>query len=422
VSLVDLDKEKVWHPFTQMKGAHITPIVKGEGAFLIDEDGNKYIDAVSSWWVKIHGHSNPYIGTKIAEQFAELDHVIFAGFTHPKAVEVAERLSKILPDEMNKIFFSDNGSTANEIALKMALQYWHNQGIDKRRVIAFEGAYHGDTFGGMSVSARTSFSDPFSHHLFETEYIPTPTNENISQVLELMKSLVKSNDIAAFIYEPLVQGVRGMVMYDGELLSEILKIAKEHDVLCIADEVMTGFGRTGSMFASDQVDVKPDIVTLSKALTGGVMALGVTMCNDFIYDAFYSDDKSKAFLHGHSFTGNALACAAVCANLDLLESEKVKKELADLINLQTEFRISIQEHDSVSEARQQGAILAIEIITSEDSGYHNDLGPKAYRYFLDRGVVMRPLGNVLIIMPPYCINKKDLIYVYTQIRSFLNEL
>jgi len=422
VSLSSLDKEKVWHPFTQMKGAHITPIVKGEGVFLYDEDGKKYIDAVSSWWVKIHGHSNPYIGSKLAEQFAELDHVIFAGFTHPKAVEVADRLSKILPDEMNKIFFSDNGSTANEIALKMALQFWHNQGIDKRKVIAFEGAYHGDTFGGMSVSARTTFSDPFSHHLFETQYIPTPTKENIGEVLNLMTDLVKDNDVAAFIYEPLVQGVRGMVMYEADYLGEILKIAKDYDVLCIADEVMTGFGRTGTMFASDQVEVKPDIVTLSKALTAGVMALGVTMCNDSIYDAFYSDDKSKAFLHGHSFTGNPMACAAVCANLDLLESEKVKSELSGLIDLQTEFRKSIQDHDAVAEARQQGAILAIELITSEGSGYYNDLGPKAYQYFLERGVVMRPLGNVLIIMPPYCINEKDLSYVYTQVRSFLNEL
>jgi len=351
-----------------------------------------------------------------------LDHVIFAGFTHPKAVEVADRLSKILPDEMNKIFFSDNGSTANEIALKMALQFWHNQGIDKRKVIAFEGAYHGDTFGGMSVSARTTFSDPFSHHLFETQYIPTPTKENIGEVLNLITDLVNDNDVAAFIYEPLVQGVRGMVMYEADYLGEILKIAKDHDVLCIADEVMTGFGRTGTMFASDQVEVKPDIVTLSKALTAGVMALGVTMCNDSIYDAFYSDDKSKAFLHGHSFTGNPMACAAVCANLDLLESEKVKSELSGLIDLQTEFRISIQDHVAVAEARQQGAILAIELITSEGSGYYNDLGPKAYQYFLERGVVMRPLGNVLIIMPPYCINEKDLSYVYTQVRSFLNEL
>ncbi|MBL4703150.1 MAG: adenosylmethionine--8-amino-7-oxononanoate transaminase [Flavobacteriales bacterium] len=405
-----------------MKNAHITPIVKGEGVFLYDENGKKYIDAVSSWWVKIHGHSHPYIGKKIAEQFNELDHVIFAGFTHPKAVEVADRLSAMLPEEMNKIFFSDNGSTANEIALKMALQFWHNQGIVKTKVIAFEGAYHGDTFGGMSVSARSTFSDPFSYHLFNTEFIPTPTHENIDEVLSQFENLVKDNDVAAFIYEPLVQGVRGMVMYDGELLSRILEIAKNHQVLCIADEVMTGFGRTGTMFASDQVSIKPDIITLSKALTAGVMALGVTMCNDSIYDAFYSDDRAKAFLHGHSFTGNPLACAAVCANLDLLEMKETQDGLAQLISLQEEFRLSIENHTSVTEARQQGAILAIELLTNQDSGYHDDLGPKAYKYFLDRGVVMRPLGNVLIVMPPYCINKKDLNYVYAQIRSFLDEV
>lgn len=422
MSLIDLDKSFVWHPFTQMKGAEITPVVRGEGVYLFDENGNKYIDAVSSWWVKIHGHSHPYIGKKIAEQFNELDHVIFAGFTHPKAVEAAQRLTTKLPSEINKVFFSDNGSTANEIALKMAFQFWHNQGIVKTKVIAFEGSYHGDTFGGMSVSARSTFSDPFRSHLFQTEYIPTPTDENISDILSGLEQLLQDDEVAAFIYEPLVQGVRGMVMFQSEHLNRILKLLKKYKVLCIADEVMTGFGRTGTLFASDQVDTKPDLITLSKALTAGVMALGVTACTDEIYNGFYSDDRSKAFLHGHSFTGNPLACAAVCANLDLLESEDTQNDLARLIRMQNEFRTEISGHKAIAEARQTGAILALELITSKDSGYYSDLGPKAYKYFLKRGVVMRPLGNVLIIMPPYCINEKDLTYIYQQIRSFLNEL
>ncbi len=419
---VDLDKELVWHPFTQMKGAHITPIVRGEGIHLIAENGEKYIDAVSSWWVKIHGHSHPYIGAKLKEQFDELDHVIFAGFTHPKAVEAADRLVGYLPGGINKIFYSDNGSTANEIALKMALQYWHNQGVEKTKVIAFEGSYHGDTFGGMSVSARSTFSEPFSHHLFQAYFVPTPTSENIEQVLEQFREIAAQGDVAAFIYEPLVQGVRGMVMHSPELLDRILALAKEFNIVCIADEVMTGFGRTGTMFASDQVSTKPDIVTLSKALTAGVMAMGVTACSQEIYNGFYSDDRSKAFLHGHSFTGNPLACAAICANIDLLEKAEVQQGLNDLIANQAAFEKEVANHPAVCEARRTGAILALELRVNENSGYYSDLGPKAYKYFLNRGVVMRPLGNVLIVMPPYCINEKDLTYIYQQIRSFLNEL
>jgi len=422
VSLASLDKEYVWHPFTQMKGAKITPIIKGEGVFLIDENGRKYIDAVSSWWVKIHGHSHPYIGQKLEQQFNELDHVIFAGLTHPKAVELAHRLADKMPPEINKVFYSDNGSTANEIALKMALQFWHNQGVVKTKLVAFEGAYHGDTFGGMSVSERSTFSLPFSHHLFDTIYIPVPTEENIAVVLSKLEEILSGGQVAAFIYEPLVQGVRGMVMHEANHLSQLVELAKKYQAVCIADEVMTGFGRTGTLFASDQVEMKPDIITLSKALTAGVMPLAVTACTDSMYNGFYSDDRSKAFLHGHSFTGNALACAVACANLDLLESDQVHEELIRLIDWQSEFRTEISGHPKVIEARQQGAILAIELSTAENSGYYSDLGKKAYDYFLERGIIMRPLGNVLIVMPPYCIKAEDIGYVYKQIRSFIEEL
>ena len=422
MSLASLDKQYIWHPFTQMKGAKITPIVRGEGVFLIDEEGKKYIDAVSSWWVKIHGHSNPYIGEVLQRQFNELDHIIFAGLTHPKAVELANRLTSKLPQEINKVFYSDNGSTANEIALKMALQFWHNQGMEKNRLIAFEGSYHGDTFGGMSVSARSTFSKPFSEQLFETDYIPVPSVENLNSVCESFENIVAGGQVAAFIYEPLVQGVRGMVMHSPEHLNALLRIAKKYNVLCIADEVMTGFGRTGTLFASDQIDAKPDIVTLSKALTAGVMPLAITACTDEIYDGFYSDDRSKAFLHGHSFTGNALACSVACANLDLLESDDVKSDLERLISCQTKFRIELEGNPKVLDARQQGAILAIELKTVENAGYYSELGSRAYEYFLERGIIMRPLGNVLIVMPPYCICEEDLHYVYEQIRSFITDL
>lgn len=419
MNLNERDSKVIWHPFTQMKGAKIIPIVKGEGVYLFDENGNKYIDAVSSWWVNVHGHCHPHIQKAINNQFAELEHVIFAGFTHPQAVMAGERLVNVLPDPIKRVFYSDNGSTSVEVGIKMALQYWWNQGAKRDTIIAFEGAYHGDTFGSMSVSSRTSFTEPFERHLFQVEKIPTPCESDSRRVIDRFKSVIAESSVAAFIYEPLIQGVRGMVMYDGSILDELLSVCKEHEIITIADEVMCGFGRTGTMFASEQLTNSPDIMCLSKGLTGGAMALGVTATSERIYNGFYLDEREKAFLHGHSFAGNPLACAAVNANLDLFEKEETKTNIRRICNQQAEFANRIAQNKLVEEARVLGTILAIELATIDGASYFSTKGTDAYEYFLSKGIVMRPLGNVLIVMPPYCISNEDLGYVHSAITSYL---
>jgi len=296
--IIKKDKQYTWHPFTQTKGAlpHI-PIVKGEKAYLYDDDDNQYLDAVSSWWVTIHGHSNEHIAKAVYEQFLTLEHVIFAGFTHPKAVEIAERLLSYLPDNQSKCFFSDNGSTANEVALKMAIQYWYNKGENKRKVIAFSDAYHGDTFGAMSVSGRSVFNAAFNEHMFDVLHLDVPVKGKEKAVLEQMREYVETEDVAAFIFEPLILGSGGMLMYEPEILDQLIEICNQNNVLCIADEVMVGFGRTGRFFASDYLKNKPDIFALSKGLTGGVMPLGITSCTESIYEAFINEKEGERFHH-----------------------------------------------------------------------------------------------------------------------------
>ena len=289
-SLAERDQELIWHPYTQMQNAPTPiPIVRGEGVFLIAEDGKKYIDAISSWWVNIHGHSHPYIAKKVSEQLSTLEHVIFAGFTHPGAIELAERLISILPDSQRKVFYSDNGSTAVEVALKMCFQYWSNQGLNKTKVLAFNNSYHGDTFGAMAVSARSAFTRPFEKLLFEVEFLDLPDQKNLEQLKAQISAL--GSEVSAFIFEPLVQGAGGMQMYDAACLDELIKHCRNNGILTIADEVMTGFGRTGKLFATDHLSEKADLMCFSKGLTGGTMALGVTTCTLEIYEAFLSDNK-----------------------------------------------------------------------------------------------------------------------------------
>ena len=298
MGLVEKDKKYIWHPFTQMKTAETAiPIVKGEGTLLIDEKGNAYIDAISSWWVNLHGHSHPYIAEKVYAQMQKLEHVVFAGFTHNPAVELCEKLSKHLPSNQAKFFFSGDGSSAVEIALKMAVQYWKNKGENKTRFVALDGAYHGETFGAMSAGARSIFSAPFSDLLFECTHIPFPKDEQAA--IQSLKTEIDKGGIAAFIFEPLVQGAAGMRMYKAETLNKLMQICKETNVLCIADEVMTGFGRTGTTFAVNQTEAKPDLICLSKGLSGGTLPLSLTTCTNDIFDAFLGDDIQKAFLHGH---------------------------------------------------------------------------------------------------------------------------
>ncbi|MDG1849308.1 MAG: adenosylmethionine--8-amino-7-oxononanoate transaminase [Flavobacteriales bacterium] len=420
MSLVEKDQKYIWHPFTQMKTAEpALPIVKGEGTLLIDDMGNSYIDAISSWWVNLHGHSHPYIAEKVYEQMQKLEHVVFAGFTHQPAVDLCEKLSKHMPDNQAKFFFSGDGSSAVEIALKMSVQYWRNKGENKTRFVALDGAYHGETFGAMSAGARSIFSAPFSDLLFESTHIPFPKDEQAA--MQSLKTEIAKGDVAAFIFEPLVQGAAGMRMYKPETLNKLLQICKEAGVLCIADEVMTGFGRTGTTFAVNQIEAKPDFICMSKGLSGGTLPLSLTSCTQAIYEAFLGDDIQKAFLHGHSFTGNPVGCAAALASLDLLEKKECQEAIKNITSSHKTFAKKLEALEIINEIRQTGTILALEL-KADSSGYASSIRQKLYTDFLNQGVLLRPLGNVIYILPPYCIQEKELKKVYKVIQDKLTEL
>lgn len=418
------DTQFVWHPFTHLKYADApVQIVKGEGAYFYDADGNKLLDGISSWWVNLHGHCHPYISQKVSEQLHTLEHAIFSAFTHEPAVKLAERLIGHLPENQAKIFYSDNGSTAVEVGLKMVLQYWHNQGISKKKFIAFENAYHGDTFGGMSVGARNVFNNAFENLLFDVIHIPLPDEDNIEQIKDVLQGwFTNHNDIAGFIFEPLVQGAAGMLMYEAKYLDEIIALCRENKVLCIADEVMTGFGRTGEFFASHYLSHKPDIICLSKGLTGGYMPLGVTSCAQFIYNSCVSDDKTKTFFHGHSYTANPTACSAGLASLDLMEKEETWSQIKMISKMNQEFAFKHQNHPKLKGVRSKGTILALEISTEEHTHYLNNSSESIASFFLKKGIIVRPLGNILYIIPPYCITEMELKQVYGVMEQFLLEL
>ena len=420
MNLVEKDQKYIWHPFTQMKTAGpALPIVKGEGTLLIDDKGNTYIDAISSWWVNLHGHSHPYIAEKVYEQMQKLEHVVFAGFTHQPAVDLCEKLSRHLPDNQAKFFFSGDGSSAVEIALKMSVQYWKNKGENKTRFVALEGAYHGETFGAMSAGARSIFSAHFSDMLFESTHIPFPKEEQAA--IQSLKTEIAKGDVAAFIFEPLVQGAAGMRMYDASTLNKLIQICKKAGVLCIADEVMTGFGRTGTTFAVNQIEAKPDFICMSKGLSGGTLPLSLTSCTQDIYEAFLGDDIHKAFLHGHSFTGNPIGCTAALASLELLEKKECREAIEKITENHKAFTEQLGALKVIEEIRQTGTILAIEL-KSDRSGYASKIRQKLYDDFLKRGVLLRPLGNVIYILPPYCIQEKELKKVYEVIQEKLIEL
>lgn len=421
MSLRERDHQHIWHPFTHLKNDVLSiPIIRGEGASLFDENGKRYIDGISSWWVNIHGHSHPYLAKKIAEQLTVLEHAIFSGFTHEPAVKLAERLLARLPEDHKKIFYSDNGSTAVEVALKMSFQYWSNKGIPRTKVIAFENGYHGDTFGGMSVGARNAFNLPFSKLLFDVIHIPVPVKGKEEESLNALEKALSSNDVCSFIFEPLVQGAGGMIMYDVKILDQMIGCCKEKKVITIADEVMTGFARTGTFFCVDQLEQKPDVICLSKGLTGGVMPLGVTSCTQFIYDAFISDDKMKTFFHGHSYTGNPTACSAALASLDLFDLPETMENVKRITKKHEAFLQKIKGHSALMDVRQLGTILALEIRTREESGYMNSLSEKISTFFLEKGIILRPLGNVLYVLPPYCITDAELDFIYSSIEEFVN--
>lgn len=420
-TLKERDQQVNWHPYTQMKKAdHIIPIVKGEGTYIFDENNKRYIDAVSSWWVTLHGHSHPYIAQKMYEQLTTLEHVIFAGFTHQPAVELSERLLALLPDNQQKSFYSDNGSTAIEVALKMCIQYHYNKNEKRPVILAFKNAYHGDTFGAMSVSGRGIWTEPFSEKLFDVLFIETPNEENIETIKIQIEQI--ADQVACFIYEPLVQGAAGMLMYEAKYLDELMSCCRNNKILLIQDEIFVGFGRTGKLFAANHLKETPDIMCFSKGLTGGTLPLGLTTCTNEIYQAFYADDLNKTLFHGHSFTASPLACTAALASLDLLMQESTQKQIENIIQQHQIFISSIQHHPKVKVIRQCGTILAMEWKTDEETSYFSDMHEKLYPYFLEKGILLRPLGNIIYLVPPYCISTNDLTYIYKTIQQALLEL
>jgi len=420
MTLLERDQRYIWHPYTQSRTAPSPlPVVRGEGAWLITETGDRYIDAVSSWWVNLHGHAHPYIAERVAEQLRTLEHVIFAGFTHPPAVELAERLLEVLPSRQERVFFSDNGSTAVEIAVKMAIQFFHNQGIQRRKLVAFDRAFHGETFGAMSASGDLSFNNPFYDHLFEVLRVPAPVPGHEEAALKALDHLLANESVYAFIFEPLVMGAGGMLMYRPEVLDRLIARCRAKDVLCIADEVMTGFGRTGRLFACDHLEEQPDLMCLSKGLTGGTLPLAITTCTERVYEAFLSDDKMKTFFHGHSFTANPVGCAAALASLDLLLSPACRRAIERIDRRHAAFRARIAGHPSVADVRQRGTILAIEFNSGDNTSYFNAIRDQLYAFFLERGVLLRPLGNLIYLLPPYCITDEQLETAYGAIEEAL---
>ena len=420
LNLTERDRAVIWHPYTPMKlRPNALGIVRGEGVHLYDEHGKAYIDAVSSWWVNLHGHSHPQIAQAIYQQAQTLAHCMFANLTHEPAVQLAERLLAITPGEMRHVFYSDNGSCATEIAIKMALQAFTNRAQPRRTIVALADGYHGDTFGAMSASGRGLFTEPFDDKLFNVAFIPAPTRERAAESLAALQKILANGDVAALIVEPLVQGAAGMQMHNADALSQLFAAAKAAGAYVIADEVMTGFGRTGTLFACNQLSVAPDMICLSKGLTGGTLPMAVTLCTDAVYDAFYSDDVRHALYHGHSYTANPIACAAALASLDLLLTDECAQARAMVADAHRAFADEMTTHAKIENVRTCGTILAMTIRTSSGSHYLSQERDRIYHYFLNRGVLLRPIGNVLYLIPPYCISAAQLQQIYAHIRDFL---
>lgn len=407
------DEKYLWHPYTQHKIAGPHPcIVRGKGAKLWDAEGNEYIDAIASWWVNPYGHANEFVAARIHEQLLTLEHVLFGGFTHSAAVKLAGKLMPLLPDNQQKLFFSDNGSTAVEVALKIAFQYHLNQGVKKPVIIAFEEAFHGDTFGAMAASGIGLFTEAFKDMLPEVRRIPLP-QKNSTYSLEALQKASSDGRVAAFIFEPLVQGAAGMRMYAPDALDTLIAWCKKQGILTIADEVMTGFGKTGKIFACDYLEEKPDLMCLSKALTAGALPMAITTATQKIFDAFYDDDINKALFHGHSFTANPTGCAAALASIDLLTSPAMQQNIARINTRHKTFQLTHQNHPKIKEIRVLGVIMAIELKTEDGVAYYGELRNKLYQFFISNGLILRPVGNVVYVLPPYVITNNELEKIYS---------
>ena len=420
MSLTEKDSQYLWHPYTQHKTASAPiAITKGKGALLWDENGKEYIDAIASWWVNPYGHSNTFIAEAIYKQLTTLEHVLFGGFTHEPAVEVAEKLLTILPKNQQKLFFSDNGSTAVEIAIKVALQYFFNKGEKRTTIIAFENAFHGDTFAAMAASGISLFTDAFQGMFIDVVRIPVPVVGQEEVSFSALAKALKNHDCAGFIFEPLVQGAAGMVMYEPAALDTLIQMCKANNVLTIADEVMTGFGKTGKTFASDYLVEQPDMMCLSKALTGGTIPMAITTFTQEIFDAFYDEDINKALFHGHTFTANPTGCAAALASLELLQTPEMQANLVRVNAKHLAFEKRVQSHPKVVTTRVLGVIFALEIKTESAASYYGNLRNKLYNFFIENGVILRPVGNIVYILPPYVITDEQLEKVYQVVESAL---
>jgi adenosylmethionine-8-amino-7-oxononanoate aminotransferase len=435
--LIQRDRAHLWHPYTQMQLAPAPlPIVRGEGVYLYTEDGRRILDGISSWWVNLHGHAHPALNQALAEQARQLEHVMFAGCTHRPAVELAERLVSLLPPGLTRVFYSDNGSTSVEVALKMAWQYWRNTEQPQRRLfLALHHAYHGDTVGAMSVSEDSVFTSVFSPLLFTVARAHAPYCyrcplglQRESCALDCLGDLEEqlrshADTVAAVIVEPMIQAAGGMIVWPAEFLAGVRTLCDRYGTLLIADEVFTGFGRTGRMFACEHAAIAPDIVCLSKGLTAGYLPLGATVATDAIYDAFLSDDRARTFFHGHSFTANPLACAVAIASLDLFAAGDVLGNVARIERQLREGLLPLRDHPRVGDVRILGGVGAIELVADKQTrsagGYLDTVGPRLAALFLERGLLLRPLGNVVYVVPPYVITESELAWVIAQIADVL---
>ena len=412
-SLISRDRAHVWHPYTQMQTAPPPlPIVRGEGVYLYTDDGRRILDGISSWWVNIHGHSHPALNAALATQASRLEHVMFAGCTHPPAVDLAARLVSIVPEGLHRVFYSDNGSTAVEVAVKLAAQYWINRGQPQRRaIVTLQHAYHGDTVGAMSVSADSIFTRAFTSLLFSVTRVH---GADLEQTLAVL-----GDTAAAVIIEPMLQGAGGMIMWPAQFVAGVRQLCDRFGVLMIADEVLTGFGRTGRMFACEHANVTPDVICLSKALTGGYLPLGATLTTDAVYEAFLSDDRSRTFFHGHSFTANPLACAVALASLDLFETDHTLDRVKRLEAQLQSGLAPLRQLPIVADVRVLGGVGVVELVNT--GGYLDEIGPRLAAMFLARGLLLRPLGNVVYFMPPYVITEEETAWAISQIAQVIAE-
>jgi adenosylmethionine-8-amino-7-oxononanoate aminotransferase len=413
----------VWHPFTQHGlGEPIPTIARGEGAVLHTADGRRVIDAISSWWVTTHGHGHPRIVAAIAAQAQQLDQLIFAGWTHEPAETLARDLVAMMPAPLAHVFFSDSGSTAVEVALKMALGFWANRGMPRHRILVMEHSYHGDTIGAMSVGARGVFNRTYEPLLFAVDPVPFPRAGAEQATLDALEAACRRGDVATFIVEPLLLGAGGMLVYPPAVLRAMREICARHDVLFIADEVMTGWGRTGTLLACEQAGVVPDLLCLAKGLTGGSLPLAVTLATPAIFDAHCSDDPARQFFHSSSYTANPIACAAANANLAIWREEPVAGRIAALAGRQEELLDRLARHRLARDPRRAGTVIAFDVAVEDGAGYLSQVGPALRAAFRESDVLLRPLGNTVYVMPPYCIGADDLALVGDTILAALDSL